>query len=147
VPVDGLLLAASLHLAEWEQSQYKDSEGNDNGLRTASDFERQYRNVARYHLGVEWQVPVVALDLRAGYYRDPLPFVGPRDPKRSVGADNPEIAIEQDRRFYTLGAGLLVDEVIQVDLAWNRGRYEQTEGAQSEGGAIHRVFAGVSYRF
>jgi long-subunit fatty acid transport protein len=147
VPVDGLLLAASLHLAEWEQSQYKDSEGNDNGLRTASDFERQYRNVARYHLGVEWQVPVVALDLRAGYYRDPLPFVGPRDPKRSVGADNPEIAIEQDRRFYTLGAGLLVDEVIQVDLAWNRGRYEQTEGAQSEGGAINRVFAGVSYRF
>ncbi|MFA6107682.1 MAG: hypothetical protein WDA75_02835 [Candidatus Latescibacterota bacterium] len=145
VPVDGLLLAASVHLAEWEQSRYKGAE--DDVLRAASDFERQYRNTARYHLGVEWQVPVVALDLRAGYYRDPLPFVGPRDPKRSVDEDNPKIVVEQDRRFYTLGAGLLVDEVVQVDLTWNRGRYEQIEGALSETGTVDRVFAGVSYRF
>lgn len=145
-PVDGLLLAGSLHFAEWKQSAY---EGRDDyELRSNSSFETQYRNTVRYHLGAEWQVPVVALDLRAGFYTDPLPFVGPRDPDLSVDpVTNPKIEIDQDRRFITLGAGLLVDKVIQLDLAWVRGRFEQTEGELTEENTINRLFASVAYRF
>jgi len=145
-PLDGLLLAGSLHFAEWEQSEY---EGRDDSrLRTHTAFEKQYRNSTRYHLGAEWQVPTVALDLRAGFYSDPLPFVGPRDPDRLPDPlTNPEIEIEQDRRYFTLGAGLRVDEVVQVDMAWVRGSFEQMEGALREENSINRLFVSVGYVF
>lgn len=145
-PISGLLLAGSVHFAEWEQSEYEGKD--DSRLRANTEFEKQYRNITRYHLGVEWQVPVVALDLRAGFYSDPLPFVGPRDPDLLPDpATNPPIVIERDRRFFTLGTGLLVDEVVQVDVAWVRGSFEQVEGDLTEENDISRIFAAVAYRF
>ena len=125
----------------------------DQQLRADTVFERQYRDVVRYHLGVEWQVPAVALDLRAGFYTDPLPFVGPRDTDPFTA--DPPILIVEDRRFFTLGAGLLLDEVVQVDLAWARGKSTQIEenmsGLQSnvlrEEYMLTRLFMGVAYHF
>ena len=141
----GLTLAGSLHLAEWSQSEYKGTDEYD--LRAATSFETQYRDVLRYHLGVEYQMPVVALDLRAGYFVDPVPFVGPRDPS----SDDPPIRIEEDRRFITLGAGILLDEAVQVDLAWVRGAFKQVEeysgNVLSEDYAINRLVVGVGYNF
>jgi hypothetical protein len=161
VPVPGLLLAASAHFAEWSQTEYESRDGGE--FRADNSFERQYRDVVRYHLGVEWQVPTIALDLRAGFYTDPLPFVGPRDIASSDPfSDNsdpfsgdPPIHLEQDRRFFTLGAGLLVDEVVQLDLAWVRGTFEQVEetvdsqqlNTLREENTITRVFVGLGYRF
>ena len=141
----GLTLAGSLHLAEWSQSEYKGDDDHD--LRADTSFETQYRDVLRYHLGVEYQVPVVALDLRAGYFVDPVPFVGPRDPS----TDDPPIRIEEDRRFITLGAGILLDEAVQVDLAWVRGAFKQVEeysgNVLTEDYAINRLVVGVGYNF
>ena len=145
----GLTLAGSLHLAEWSQSEYKGSD--EYGLRADTSFETQYRDVLRYHLGVEYQVPVVALDLRAGYFVDPIPFVGPRDP----GSDDPPIRIEDDRRFITLGAGILIDEAMQIDIAWVRGAFKQVEeysgeysaNVLSEDYAINRLVVGLGYNF
>ena len=145
----GLTLAGSLHLAEWSQSEYKG--GDEYGLRADTSFETQYRDVLRYHFGVEYQVPVVALDLRAGYFVDPVPFIGPRDP----GSDDPTIRIEEDRRFITLGAGILLDEAVQVDLAWVRGAFKQVEeysggysdNVLSEDYEINRLVVGVGYNF
>ena len=147
--LQGLTLAGSLHLAEWSQSEYKGAD--EYGLRADTSFETQYRDVLRYHFGVEYQVPVVALDLRAGYFVDPIPFIGPRDP----GSDDPTIRIEEDRRFITLGAGILLDEAVQVDLAWVRGAFKQVEeysgdysdNVLSEDYAINRLVVGVGYNF
>ena len=144
----GLTLAGSLHLAEWSQSEY---EGDDDGLRADTSFETQYRDVLRYHVGVEYRVPVVALDLRAGYFVDPVPFIGPRDPDSA----HPPIRIEEDRRFITLGAGILIDEAMQIDLAWVRGAFKQVEeysdeysdNVLSEDYAINRLVLGLSYNF
>ena len=116
-------------------------------MRADTSFETQYRDVLRYHLGVEYQVPVVALDLRAGYFADPIPFIGPRDPD----SDDPPIRIEKDRRFITLGAGILLDEAVQVDLAWVRGAFKQVEeysdNVLSEDYAINRLVVGLGYNF
>ncbi len=150
-PLPGLLVAGGLHFAEWSQSEYEG--GADRQLRADTSFERQYRDVIRYHLGVEWQVPAIALDLRAGWYTDPLPFVGPRDPD-PFSAD-PPIRIVEDRQFVTLGAGLLLDEVVQVDFAWVHGRSTQIEetifegrtNALREANKLTRLFVGVAYRF
>ena len=151
VPFPGVLLAAGVHFAEWSQSEYEG--GDDRQLRADTAFERQYRDVARYHVGAEWQVPVIALDLRAGFYTDPLPFVGPRNPDPFSG--DPPIRIVEDRQFFTLGAGLLVDEVVQMDMAWVRGRFEQVEEVAEDGrtnalgeeNVITRLFVGLAYRF
>lgn len=144
-PVGGLLVAGSAHWSGWSQTEYQGSDENE--LRAGAAFDTQYRDVTRYHLGVEWQVPVVALDLRAGFYTDPLPFVGPRDPQLSVGPDNPPIVARQNRRFYTLGAGLLFEEVVRADLAWTHGSFEQMEGPLAEDASTDRVLMGVSCRF
>ena len=144
-PHESLLVAASTHYTAWSQTEYKDKD--EDGLRSASVFETQYKDTRRLHIGVEWLVPIIALDLRAGYYTDPLPFVGPRDPDRSISADNPLINIKQDRHFFTLGAGLLFDEVVHLNIAWNKGYFEQHEGDESEDNTIQRIFVGVSYTF
>jgi long-subunit fatty acid transport protein len=145
-PVKGLLLAGSAHVAEWSQTEYR---GVDvHGLRGTGVLEIQYRNVLRYHLGLEYQVPTIALDLRTGFYTDPLPFVGPRHPEDPVDAvRNPLIVAEQERRFFSMGAGLLFEETVKADLAWVRGSYEQVEGTQVEEGTVDRVFLGVTYLF
>ena len=142
----GLMLAGSLHYAEWSQSEYRTAD--DGEFRASTSFETQYQDVLRYHLGVEYKVPTIALDLRAGYFTDPIPFVGPRnlDPI----ADYPPIRIATDRRFFTLGAGLLLDGVVQIDLAWLQGSFEQTEVVDDtivEAHNMDRVFIGVGYGF
>lgn len=139
-----LLLSGSAHFAEWTQSEYDE----EDDLRANADFDDQYKDIWRYHFGVEWKVPTYALDLRAGFYTDPLPFVGPFDSTEPVDPlFNPVIVIKQDRRFFTLGAGLVVDQILHVDLAWNRGTFEQVEGNRAENNTTNRTFVGLSYRF
>jgi long-chain fatty acid transport protein len=145
-PQPGLLLSLGAHVAEWSQSDYKGRDEDD--LRANATFDPQYEDVIRYHIGVEYQVPQVTLDLRAGFYTDPLPFVGPRNAELSVHPDtNPLVLIEQDRRYFTLGAGMLFDRVLQVDVAWTRGSFEQVEGIDSEEGRISRLFISSGYQF
>ena len=149
-PVPQVTLAASVHATEWTQTEYTDDDPFE--LRTDTSFEDQYADVLRWHLGAEWQVPWAAVDLRAGYYSDPLPFVGPRDPTRTPDpVDNPLIRVLRDRRFYTLGAGVAVEEAVRIDLAYTRGNYEQAEGENElelrEDVDVNRVFMGVRYLF
>ena len=145
----GLTLAGSLHFAEWSQSEYKTED--DSQFRASTAFETQYRDVQRYHLGVEYRVPVVSLDLRAGYYTDPVPFVGPRYLDPDPSTSDPPIRLVEDRRFITLGAGLLIDEVVQMDMAYVRGAFKQVEeysgNVLSEDYAINRLVVGVGYNF
>ncbi|HJP29836.1 MAG: outer membrane protein transport protein [Candidatus Latescibacteria bacterium] len=149
-PAPQVLLAASVQATEWSQTEYADGDAFE--LRTNTSFEDQYDDILSYHLGVEWQVPWLALDLRAGTYTDPLPFTGPRDPNRVADpVTNPVIRILQDRRFWTLGAGLVLDETVRADLAYNHGSYEQAEGLAEaelrEDVSIDRLFLGVAYQF
>ena len=145
-PAPELLVAASVHVSEWSQSEYRGRDEED--LRANAAFETQYEDVTRYHLGVEYLVPSIALDLRAGFYSDPLPFVGPRDPDRTADpVSNPLVSAKRDRRYATLGAGLMFEEVMRLDVAWNRGTYEREEGPLVEDVTVNRFFAGMSYKF
>ncbi len=60
---------------------------------------------------------------------------------------NPLIVTKQDRRFITLGAGLLIDKAVQADVAWTRGTFEVTEGLLGESNTVNRAFLGINYRF
>ncbi len=144
-PIPDLLLAGSAHLAEWSQSEYRGRDTED--LRSNVLFEEEYEDIIRYHLGLEWQVPVITLVLRAGYYSDPLPYVGPLD-EEDIDPENTHLVlIKRDRRFFTLGAGMLFDQVMQVDAAWTRGGFEQVQDGGREESTISRTFISVGYRF
>jgi long-subunit fatty acid transport protein len=144
-PLPGLLLAGSAHFGEWSQTEF--SGADESELRANASFESQYDNKVRYHLGAEWQIPAVAVDLRAGFYTDPLPFAGPRDPVREASEDNPIVVMARDRSFITLGAGVLLEDAVQVDVAWTHGTFERVEGRLKEENTSTRLFMGLSYRF
>lgn len=149
-PLPQLLLAVGLRATEWSQTEYTDTDAAQ--LRTNADFERQYDDVIQWHLGAEYQLPQVGVDLRAGMYSDPLPFIGPRDPERAVDEQtNPLVSAVQDRTYLTAGVGLFLEETVRCDLTFIRGSYEQVEGAGAsrlrEEATLQRVLLGVSYRF
>jgi len=131
-----LTLAADAEYSEWKQSSYKGSEG-----MTDEEFEERYENTLCYHLGAEVALPALDAKLRAGYYSDPIPFVGPR-----VEGD-PEIVIERDRTFFSMGAGVVIDEVLEVNAAYVFGGYEQKEGELREDVEIGRFFVSTAYRW
>ncbi len=148
-PIEGLLFSTGLSVREWSQSEYVCCDEQQEQLRAETKFDHQYKDVVRYHLGVEWEVPEIALDLRAGYYTDPLPFVGPY-----VSSD-PPIDMKRERRFITLGIGLLLDEVVQLDIGWIRGNFEQIEemlysdrkNILSQETSVTRIFVNIGYGF
>ena len=90
---------------------------------------------------------VITLALRAGYYSDPVPYVGPLDEEDADPENTHLILIEQDRRFFTLGAGMLFDQVLQLDVSWTGGSFEQVRGGGREDSNINRGFVSVGYRF
>ena len=132
-------LAADFHYLEWKQTEYKDLP--EEIVPRVYSFEEQYQNVLRWHVGGEFRIPFLDVTARAGFYRDPLPFVGPIDP------GEPVIQIEDDRAFFTFGAGALIDHVLHVDFALVRGRSKQVEGSRRDKTTTTQVFASAAYHF
>ena len=64
-----------------------------------------------------------------------------------MSEDNPLVVMTQDRYFITLGAGVLVEDAVQLDAAWTRGTFERVEGQLKEENTSTRLFMGLSYRF
>ncbi len=96
----GLTLAGDLGFSDWSQLEYK----NTADARLQSDsLQQNYRDVLRINLGAEYAFPATGLSLRAGFMSDPLPF------KSSV--------VKTNRKFFTFGAGFLVDQVLTLDAA------------------------------
>lgn len=133
-----LTMAADAVYNDWKQTRYDEPPVED---VTNEDFETKYKDVWRIHVGGEVLLPVVPIHVRAGFYRDPIPFFGPRGP------GDPRIEITQDRHYFTLGAGTLIDQVLALDVAWVRGTSKQIEGQTTEKHEDTRIFMSAAYRF
>lgn len=131
--------AASAHYADWRESEYVSEPPSSE--QNKQDFVNKYKEVWRFHIGGETMVPFINAQIRAGFYRDPLPYKGPRNP------GEPLIKIGKDRNYISLGVGKLIDRVLSVDIALVRGIYEQTEGSLKEKVELTRIFGGIAYRF
>ncbi len=114
----GLTLSGDLHYGDLQEATY--SVPARNITPYVDDFRRQYRSAVRVHLGGEYAIPGRGVALRAGYYRDPVQYVG--------GGSVPEVRIETDRDAWTLGIGAELDRYFALDLAAVIGGYTQTEG-------------------
>jgi hypothetical protein len=104
-----------------------------------------YRSVLAWNAGAEFSFVVIPLQVRAGYYTEPVPYkliaADPSftfvpddgDPNTTndasvVARDYPEAALVTDRSFFTLGAGLTLDKVFSIDAAyaWGFEDWERT---------------------
>jgi len=125
--VANLLLAASVENNDWSQIRYvSDPPFADKTKNEANEeLARQYRNTLRYHLGAEFTLPLIDLQVRGGYFYDPTPL----GPEYFTGRDNSlalrlnEVPKEADREFFTAGVGILLDKQVRLDVGVIHGRW------------------------
>jgi len=104
--------------------------------------EPAYRSGVALHLGAEYQLPSVPLRFRAGFFTEPLPYrliaadtdfefvPDDNDPDTFddtsiIFRDYPVADIASDRKFVTLGAGVLLEEALTLDIAYVHGSWER----------------------
>ena len=120
-------LAGDIYYTDWSQMEGK---GVDNKL-----IKENYQEVVRWHIGAEVVMPEFSTKFRVGYYVDPIPF-------KTVYLNN-------DRKYFTLGAGFLIDQVMTLDIAWNHGFYEFRDNRVQfikEAYTTDKIFVGLAYR-
>ena len=138
-------LAADIDYTDWSQLAYGDniSMAADNGK-----IKTYYAEALRFRTGAEYVFPTLGLSLRGGLFTDPLPF------KKEFQ--------NSSRYGYTLGAGILIDQVMTLDFAYLHGSYGRnsdfTYAQSADGSTLHnfiidedisynRLFLTAAYRF
>lgn len=102
------LFTAEADYTDWSQLEYS---GNAIMESYNNEIKQYYDNALRIRAGAEYVFPSMGLSLRGGLYRDPLPFK--------------DQFINDNRVGYTAGFGVLIDQVITIDLAWVHGSYNR----------------------
>jgi hypothetical protein len=97
---------ADIGYTDWAQMSYSDNPDMEQENKNIKDF---YRDVLRYSLGVEYVIPSWSLSFRGGLFRDPLPFH--------------DQFVNDNRNGYSLGFGVLIDQVLTIDFAYVHGSY------------------------
>ena len=131
-------VGVGISYSDWTQTRY--DEPPVEGI-TNEDFRRRYRATTRIHLGGEVLLPIIPVKVRGGYYRDPIPFLGPRE------EGGPKVKVKDRRDYWTFGVGVLIDKVLSLDLAYVRGKFAQEEGSITEEHKLTRIFLSAAYRF
>ncbi len=140
----GLLLSGGLRWTDYSQIDFEGKIYAPYSGTGDPSFARDlaYRSVVAVNAGGEYQFAKLPLRVRAGFYTEPLPykliaadtdfaFVPDDDNSQTtddasvVYRDYPEARIVSDRKYWTLGAGVLVQEALTLDLAVVHGTWER----------------------
>jgi long-subunit fatty acid transport protein len=107
-PNDLLAFAADVVYTDWSEMTYEGFLYLDDPTARV----RAYEATTDIRVGVEATVPSWPLRLRAGYMTRPIAYQG--------------LEVDQNRSYFTLGAGVLVDTVFAIDVAWMGGAFERS---------------------
>jgi long-subunit fatty acid transport protein len=129
---NNLLLAGDLNYADWTQMEYKKLDVRAEANRV---IKKTYKEVLRWHLGAEYLIPKIGTSFRLGYFQNPFPY-------KSQWT-------KSDRHYFTGGVGLLIDQVMTVDLALVHGSWEfnnfSTDLASKY--STNQIFLTTAYHF
>jgi long-subunit fatty acid transport protein len=130
--VDNLILAGDISYTDWTQMEYKRL---DDMAEANRQIKKTYTDAPRFHLGAEYLIPQISTWLRAGYYRNPLPYK--------------DEFVKKNRNFFTAGVGFLIDQVMTLDIAWAHGSWELWDGSLSltEKYTTNQIYLSTAYRF
>jgi long-subunit fatty acid transport protein len=138
-----------MNYIDWSQLAYDDNP--DMEMEYNSKFKEYYKDVLKYKLGVEYIFPGLGFSVRGGYFNNPLPYkdieengIKKYDAKRQHG--------------YSLGVGLLVDQIMTIDIAYVHGSYENdyyrnaipnfnNSVLLNEDASYNRIYLTGAYRF
>ncbi len=133
VPLDLLVVGVDLSYTDWSETDYA---GRLAGTDTDGQRGRSlYKETVGYGIGAEVTVPSWPLRLRGGYASRPMAYDG--------------LEVVTDRSYFTLGAGVLIDTVLAVDIAWMKGTYERADAdyAFDESVDDSALIVEATYRF
>jgi long-subunit fatty acid transport protein len=119
--VPTFLMAADLRYADWSQMKFNDQPLDD------------YDETLSVSIGGEYILPKAGTKFRAGFSSEPIAF-------RSF-------KVVEDRKYYSLGAGFLVGQVMTLDLAWVHGTWKTSQPFLSQKDIVDRIFLSAAYRF
>jgi len=132
-----VLLTADTHYSDWREIDFAGP--------LLRDEREAYRETATLHLGVEGYLPNAPIRLRAGYQREPLPYR--RLPDFGGDASQTIAAhFDEEADYVSLGAGFLVAQVLNLDVAYVRGGYVRATDDYREEITENRVVVTASYR-
>ncbi len=129
---------------DWSQMAYG---GNfEMELLYNNQFTQFYSDVLRFRIGGEYNIASLGASLRAGYFIDPLPF--------------DDIYIDKDRAGFSLGFGILIDQIMTLDFAFVRSGHTVSDLLQPVEGSVisgnfeqieeitqNKIYLTGSYRF
>ncbi len=140
----GLLVSGGARWADYSQIDFDGKIYAPPALSGDPSFAQElaYRSVVALNVGAEYQLSSLPLRVRAGFFTEPLPYkliaadtdfeFVPDDNNSQttsdasvVYRDYPEARIVSDRKYWTLGAGVLVQEALTLDVAVVHGSWER----------------------
>ncbi len=130
-----VLASGSAEYTDWTQFKFNTSDLRDQNKY----FTQDYRGTFKLQVGGEVGLPVLASQARAGFIYNPTPLKGYNS--------------EYNRKYFTLGYGVLFDRIVKVDLAYMYGWWKQftsddlNPAGTSEDIHYHKLIIGFSYRF
>ncbi len=125
-------LAGDISYLDYSQLSYERGFAD---LTEADRLVRQYDHaVTSFHVGGQYLIRPADVTLRAGYYTEPFAFQG--------------YPIVQNPRFYTFGAGILLEKTVNVDMAFVTGSWERNDPSigSNEKYDTQRFLATVAFR-
>lgn len=130
----GAIISADALYTDWTQTKYSDPPSED---ISNEDFKDNYRDALQLRIGGEYAIPSMGLRIRAGYLFDPLPYT-PESTK-----------IDSDRRFVTVGLGMMLGRILSLDVAYMRGFWKESsdDGVIVKDRNSNRIFLSTGYRF
>jgi long-subunit fatty acid transport protein len=130
-----ILGTGSLEYTDWTQFKFETNE-----LKTEnSALKNDYRGTVTVKLGGELNVAFLASQFRAGLIYEPTPLKG--------------YDFDYDRKFASIGYGVLLDRIFKIDLAYMLGVWKQftaddlNPGGTEEDIFYNKLLATFSYRF
>ncbi len=146
-----LLLAADVTWCDFSQVEY-------NNLNLSSEHD-PIRDVIEssfsYSVGGEFTVPGSTISIRGGYSYMPLALQGmdgltyviDTPSEWRIETEYDFVKIEDDRQFFTLGIGGIVDDVLALDLGLRYGSFERKTDYLTDKRDFTEVMLSGAYRF
>ena len=125
-----LILAGDVQLTDWRQTRYDPPPAEN---FPDNFFEEYYATTLQARIGVEFRIPMIDSYVRAGYFRDTIPFT--------------DAEIENERDYLTFGIGKVFEESVKFDLAYMWGNWQQERAELMTERNSHRFFVSGAYRF
>ncbi len=134
-----LVIAGDVEYSDWTQLKYNTEPAEGSKSEVNRNIRRNYRATTQYHVGAEFTIPFINIQLRGGFFNRPLPYK--------------EATKSMDRKYLTAGVGFLLDKQVKLDVAWLRGWWKDESSLSDripqlrENFEIDKFLATLAFRF